>query len=172
MCPRGALRKTCTRRSCPYGTFGTSDGLYLNAAVVNNKFWQAFCEALERPEWIQDPRFASNAKRIENRTELTSLVAARFRENTRDFWIARLLERDVPSGPVHTIDEVVRDGYLDDAAMLVKVEHATSGTLTMPGIPIRMSSTPGSVRLAPPTLGQHNEVVLGTSASPSKHTKG
>jgi formyl-CoA transferase/CoA:oxalate CoA-transferase len=144
----------------PYGTFGTGDGLYLNAAVVNNKFWQAFCEALERPEWIQDPRFASNARRIENRTELTSLIAARFRDNTRDFWIARLLERDVPSGPVNTIDEVVRDGYLDEAGMLVKVDHANSGSLSMPGIPVRMSSTPGSVRLAPPALGQHTQAVL------------
>ena len=148
----------------PYGTFATSDGLYLNAAVVNNKFWQAFCEALERPEWIQEPRFAINAKRIENRAELISLIATRFRENTRDFWIARLLERDVPSGPVNTIDEVVKDGYLDEAGMLVKVEHATSGSISMPGIPIRMSSTPGAVRLAPPTLGQHNQAVLDESA--------
>ncbi len=148
----------------PYGTFGTSDGLYLNAAVVNNKFWKAFCEALERLEWVQDPRFVSNAKRIENRTELIALIAARFRESTRDVWIARLLERDVPAGPVNTIDEVVQDGYLDEAGMLVKVEHATSGSVSMPGIAIRMSSTPGSIRLAPPTLGQHNQAVLGESA--------
>ena len=130
----------------PYGTFIASDGLYLNAAVVNNKFWQAFCEALERPEWIHDPRFVINAKRIENRAELISLIAARFRENTRDVWIARLLERDVPAGPVNTIDEVVKDGYLDEAGMLVKVEHATSGSISMPGIAIRMSRTPGAVR--------------------------
>ena len=148
----------------PYGTFVASDGLYLNAAVVNNKFWQAFCEALERPEWIQDPRFTSNAKRIENRAELISLIAARFRENTRDAWIARLLERDVPAGPVNTIDEVIKDGYLDEAGMLVKFEHKTSGTISMPGIAIRMSSTPGAVRHAPPTLGEHNAAVLDESA--------
>ena len=148
----------------PYGTFVASDGLYLNAAVVNNKFWQAFCEALERPDWIQDPRFVINAKRIENRAELISLIAARFRENTRDVWIARLLERDVPAGPVNTIDEVVKDGYLDEAGMLVKVEHATSGSISMPGIAIRMSATPGAVRHAPPTLGEHNAAVLDESA--------
>lgn len=156
----------------PYGTYIASDGLYLNAAVVNNKFWQAFCEALERPEWIQDPRFAINAKRIENRAELTALIAERFRENTRDVWIARLLERDVPSGPVNAIDEVVRDGYLDEAGMLVNVQHAASGNITMPGIPIRMSSTPGAVRLAPPTLGQHNESVLDDKTGVSAHASG
>jgi crotonobetainyl-CoA:carnitine CoA-transferase CaiB-like acyl-CoA transferase len=140
----------------PYGTFMAKDGRYLNAAVPNNKFWAAFCAALDRPAWAQDARFATPAKRIENRADLIPMIAARFAEDTRDRWIERLLARDVPAGPVNTIDEVVNDGYLTEAGMLVDVEHPSCGKLTLPGIPIRMSDTPGAVRLAPPTLGQHN----------------
>jgi formyl-CoA transferase/CoA:oxalate CoA-transferase len=144
----------------PYGTFMAKDARYLNAAVPNNKFWAAFCNALERPAWLHDPRFATNAKRIENRSILIPMIAARFGEDSRDRWIERLLAQDVPAGPVNTIDEVVKDGYLDEVGMLVSIAHASCGNIAMPGIPIRMSATPGAVRLPPPTLGQHNKAVL------------
>ena len=145
----------------PYGTFMAKDERYLNAAVPNNKFWAAFCAALDRPDWAEDPRFATNAKRIANRSTLIPLIAARFGEDTRDRWIERLLARDVPAGAVNTIDEVVKDGYLDEVGMLVSMGHASCGKITAPGIPIRMSATPGAVRLPPPTLGQHNKALLG-----------
>jgi formyl-CoA transferase/CoA:oxalate CoA-transferase len=145
----------------PYGTFMAKDGRYLNVAVPNNKFWAAFCAALERPAWTDDPQFATNAKRIENRSTFVPLAAARFAEDTRDRWIKRLLARDVPAGPVNSIDEVVKDGYLDEVDMLVRMAHSSCGQVIAPGIPIRMSATPGAVRLPPPTLGQHNKAVLG-----------
>jgi crotonobetainyl-CoA:carnitine CoA-transferase CaiB-like acyl-CoA transferase len=146
----------------PYGTFMAKDARYLNIAVPNNKFWAAFCAALERPAWTDDPRFATNATRIENRDALIALIAARFAEDTRDRWIKKLLARDVPAGPVNTIDEAIKDGYLDEVDMLVSVAHGKYGKVSTPGIPIRMSETPGAVRLPPPTLGEHNAAVLGT----------
>ena len=157
----------------PYGTFMSKDGRYLNVTVPNNKFWGGFCEALDRPEWIDDARFATNAKRIANRSTLIPLASERFAADTRDRWIKRLLARDVPAGPVNTIDEVVKDGYLDEAGMLTSVRHAACGKVVLPGIPIRMSDTPGAVRLPPPTLGEHNKVVLGgrNQAAPGRRTK-
>lgn len=143
----------------PYGTFLTADGKYLNVCVVNNKFWHAFCAALERPEWAADPRFASNAQRIANRGVLIPLLVARFREDSRDQWIERLRGADIPAGPVNTIDEVITDGYLEEVGMLKRMTHPSSGTVTVPGIPIRLSRTPGAVRLPPPMLGQHAEIL-------------
>ena len=145
----------------PYGTFMAKDRRYLNVTVPNNKFWASFCIALARPAWADDPRFATNAKRIANRGSLIPLIATRFGEDTRNRWIKRLLARDVPAGPVNTIDEVVKDGYLDEVGMLVGMAHASCGKVTTPGIPIRLSATPGAVRLPPPALGQHNRAVLG-----------
>jgi tripartite ATP-independent transporter DctM subunit len=94
----------------PYGTYLTSDHRYLNVCVPNNKFWAAFCEAIDEPSLAADPRFATNADRVERRAELIPRLAARFREGTRDHWTDRLLARGIPAGPVNTIDEVVKDG--------------------------------------------------------------
>ncbi|MBL8381561.1 MAG: CoA transferase [Burkholderiales bacterium] len=150
----------------PYGTFLARDGRYLNVTVPNNKFWGAFCAALDRAAWADDPRFATNAKRIANRAVLIPLVAARFAEDTRNRWIKRLLARDVPAGPVNTIDEVVRDRYIEEAGMLVRMMHASCGEVVTPAIPIRMSATPGRVRLPPPRLGEHNDKLLGRMRRP------
>ncbi len=156
----------------PYGTFMAADGRYLNVTVPNNKFWAAFCKAIDRPAWVADARFADNARRIANRGILIDLIVARFGEDTRDRWIRRLLAADVPAGPVNTIDEVIKDGYVEQAGMLASLLHPSCGKLLLPGIPIRMSATPGALRLPPPELGQHNKAVLGparksrTRASP------
>lgn len=148
----------------PYGTFVTADDRYLNVCVPNNKFWGAFCEAIDEPGLASDPSFATNADRIERRDELIARLARRFRQGSRDHWIERLLGRGIPAGPVHTIDEVVKDGYVDEAGMLARLTHPACGPLVMPGIPIRLSTTPGAVRLAPPTLGQHTAKVLAAEA--------
>lgn len=143
----------------PYGTFLAGDGKYLNVCVVNNKFWRAFCGAMERPQWAEDSRFESNAQRIANRQALVPLLVGRFREQSRDIWIARLQAADIPAGPVNTIDEVVADGYLDEVGMVVRMAHKKCGTITVPGIPIRLSSTPGRVRRPPPLLGEHADAL-------------
>jgi crotonobetainyl-CoA:carnitine CoA-transferase CaiB-like acyl-CoA transferase len=145
----------------PYGTFVTADDRYLNVCVPNNKFWVAFCEAIDEPGLGDDARFATNADRIARRGELIPHLAARFRQGSRDHWIERLLARGIPAGPVHTLDEVVKDGYLDEAGMLARMSHPVCGPIVTPGIPIRLSATPGAVRAAPPTLGQHTDALLG-----------
>jgi crotonobetainyl-CoA:carnitine CoA-transferase CaiB-like acyl-CoA transferase len=145
----------------PYGTFVAQDERYLNVCVPNNKFWTAFCEAVDEPALGADPGFATNAQRIARRDELIARLAERFRTGSRDQWIERLLARGIPAGPVHTIDEVVKDGYVDEAGMLTRMNHPTCGPFVAPGIPIRLSATPGAIRLPPPTLGQHTTAVLG-----------
>ena len=140
----------------PYGTFMTADDKYLNVCVPNNKFWSAFCAALDRAAWATDVRFATNPERIANRVDLIALLVKRFREDTRDRWIERLHACDIPAGPVNTIDEAIEDGYFAEVGMLEKMAHAVSGPIVMPGIPIRLSDTPGAIRLPPPLLGEHN----------------
>lgn len=147
----------------PYGTFLAGDGKYLNVCVVNNKFWRAFCGAMERPQWAEDSRFETNAQRIANRQALVPLLVERFREQSRDRWIARLQTADIPAGPVNSIDEAIADGYLGEVGMLVRMDHKKCGAITVPGIPIRLSSTPGHVRRPPPLLGEH-DAALATPA--------
>ena len=144
----------------PYGTFLTADDRYLNVCVPNNKFWAAFCEAINEPALAQDPHFATNPDRIARRAELIARLVARFRQGTRDHWTERLLARGIPAGPVNTIDEVMKDGYLEEAGMVSRIPHPVCGTVVTPGLPIRLSATPGAVRLPPPTLGQHTAALL------------
>jgi len=147
----------------PYGTFVALDERYLNVCVPNNRFWVAFCEAIDEHELGADPEFATNAQRVARRRELISRLSARFRSGTRDQWIDRLLARGIPAGPVHTLDEVVKDGYVEEAAMLTRMKHPVCGPIVVPSIPIRLSASPGAIRLPPPTLGQHTSAVLGPS---------
>ncbi|MGE3521198.1 MAG: CaiB/BaiF CoA transferase family protein [Vicinamibacterales bacterium] len=144
----------------PYGTFVTADDKYLNICVPNDKFWSAFCDVIGRPEVGSDPRFADNAARVAHRSTLIPLLSARFREEARGYWIERLQHRGIPAGPVNTIEEALRDGYLAEVGMLETLEHPECGPLVLPGIPIRLSETPGSVRRPPPTLGEHNDEIL------------
>ena len=109
-------------------------------------------------------RFASNAKRIENRTELISLIAARFRENTRDVWIARLLERDVPAARSTPLMRSSRTVISTKPACWLKSNMRRPEPYRCPASRSVCRRTPGAVRLAPPTLGEHNAAVLDESA--------
>ena len=81
---------------------------------------------------------------------------------TRQSWIGRLQAAGVPGGSVRDLAEVFADPQLSARDMLTSVEHAAIGSLRLLGVPIKLSETPGSVRTAPPSLGQHTQAVLRT----------
>ena len=108
---------------------------YLNVCVPNNKFWAAFCEALGRARPRRRPRKLRHQRRAASlgAPSRSPRLAARFRTGTRDQWIERLLARGIPAGPVHTLDEVVKDGYLDEAGMLTRIDPSRrAGTVVVP----------------------------------------
>jgi crotonobetainyl-CoA:carnitine CoA-transferase CaiB-like acyl-CoA transferase len=79
---------------------------------------------------------------------------------TRAEWLEALTAAGVPCGAVRDVREVMRDPQVLARRMIEAVEHATLGPLRVLGTPIKLSATPGSVRTAPPTLGQHTDAVL------------
>jgi crotonobetainyl-CoA:carnitine CoA-transferase CaiB-like acyl-CoA transferase len=143
----------------PYETFATADG-DLALAVGNDGLWQAFCRAAELTDLAEDPRFASNALRLANYEALKPRLDAVFASRTRAEWTARLVEHGVPSGGVRTVDEVFADPQTIAREMVASVAHATLGDVKVTGVPVKLSGTPGSVRTAPPTLGQHTAAIL------------
>jgi crotonobetainyl-CoA:carnitine CoA-transferase CaiB-like acyl-CoA transferase len=78
----------------------------------------------------------------------------------RKDWIDRLSEVGVPCGAIRDLQEIFTDPQLVSREMIASVEHATAGTLRLVGIPVKLSDTSGTIRSAPPTLGQHTESVL------------
>lgn len=143
----------------PYQSFKTADG-YLVIGVASEGIWRRFCAAIGRAEWADNPRFAKNANRVENRGALVAAIAEIFQGRETDAWLKRLNEAGVPCAPVQTVDQVFKAPQVLHREMLVEVEHPTAGTMPMAGIPVKFSATPASVRLPPPLLGQHTEEVL------------
>jgi crotonobetainyl-CoA:carnitine CoA-transferase CaiB-like acyl-CoA transferase len=142
----------------PYETFTASDGDFV-LAVGNDDQWRTFCAVAELPE---DERFATNRQRVSGYDALRPFVAGRLRQKPRQTWIEALTKAGVPCGSVRTFDELFADPQLDAREMIAMVEHATIGPLKALGIPVKLSDTPGAVRTAPPTLGQHTDAVLRT----------
>ena len=140
----------------PYETFAASDGDFV-LAVGNDDQWRRFCAVAELPE---DPRFATNRQRVTAYDELRPFVADRLRTRPRQHWIERLNTAGVPCGSVRNLQELFDDPQLEAREMIARVEHATIGQLRTLGVNVKLSDTPGAVRSAPPTLGQHTDAVL------------
>ena len=148
----------------PYETFEAADGEFV-LAVGNDDLWRRFCTVAELSELAGHPRFVTNRARVEHYHELKPILVDRLRTRTRAAWIAALNAEGVPSGAVRDVAEVLNDPQLAAREMIQAVEHATLGTVRALGIPIKLSNTPGTVRTAPPTLGQHTDQILRTDLS-------
>lgn len=144
----------------PYQCFETSDGKYLTVAVGNDNLWKSFCNALGLEELIENPKFATNPKRVENRNELIPILTKIFLTKTREEWMEVLLKERVPCGPVYTMDEVFHDPQVLHRSMLVEIEHPKAGRIRQIGIPMKFSETPGKIKAPPPLLGQHTKEIL------------
>jgi crotonobetainyl-CoA:carnitine CoA-transferase CaiB-like acyl-CoA transferase len=144
----------------PYDTFSAADGeLFL--AVGNDDQFRRFCEATQLQALAADARFATNPDRVVNHEALRSQLAPVLREHPRAHWIELFAQTGVPCGAVRDVPEALADPQILARHMIEAVEHATAGLMNVLGVPIRLSETPGSVRTAPPTLGQHTTQVLG-----------
>jgi formyl-CoA transferase/CoA:oxalate CoA-transferase len=143
----------------PYETFATRDG-DVALAVGNDGLWQTFCRATGLAQLAADPRFATNALRLEHYADLRPRLEQVFLTKTRTEWHAILLEAGVPNGAVRSVEEVFADPQTLAREMVVTVPHATLGPVRVTGVPVKLSATPGSVRTGPPVLGQHTAAVL------------
>jgi len=140
----------------PYEVFSASDGDFV-LAVANDDLWRRFCEVADIEP---DDRFATNPQRVQRYGELRLLVADRLSRRTRQDWLARLGAAGVPCGLVRDLGELFADPQVAAREMVAEIEHRTIGPLRILGVPIKLSDTPGAVRTAPPTLGEHTDAVL------------
>lgn len=144
----------------PYGVFQTADGP-LNIAPATTDMWRKLCTLLDLDALVDDPRFASNAARIEHRNELKILIEEKLKANTRDAWSRLLLGADIPAGPINNLADVFADEQVLHSGLVEVVEHPELGRLRQVGSPIKLEAMNGaSIRRAPPLLGQHTFEVL------------
>jgi crotonobetainyl-CoA:carnitine CoA-transferase CaiB-like acyl-CoA transferase len=143
----------------PYQTFRASDG-HVNVGVANNALFERFCRALELEELLEDERFTDNPTRVAHRRELVPIIERRVRALTKAEVVRRLREANVPVGPINSLDEVFADPVVRHLGLVAEVDHPTAGRVRAPGIPVRLSGTPPSVRRHPHELGEHTDEIL------------
>jgi crotonobetainyl-CoA:carnitine CoA-transferase CaiB-like acyl-CoA transferase len=142
----------------PYQAFATRDG-HVVVAVGNDGQFERLCEVMGKPELSADPRFATNAARVENRAALVPVLAALLATRPTREWVEALERAGVPCGPINDLAQVFEDPQVRFRGLRVEVPHPLAGTVPVVASPMRLSETP--VRHGtPPLLGEHTREVL------------
>jgi len=150
---------TAYKALLPYQTFRTKTK-DLALAVGSDRLWRIFCPIMGLEEMWDDPRFATNAARVQNRVELIARLQEVFLTKPYEEWEELLLKHGIPVGAINTIDQVVEHPQVKVRDMIVESEHPVAGKVKSVGVPVKLSKTPGSVREPAPLLGQHTDEVL------------
>ncbi len=144
----------------PFEPFETADGEIMVAAG-NDELWTRLCRALDIPDLANDVRFVTNPKRHAYYAEMRAALDAIFRTRPTTDWLTLLDAAGVPNGPINDIADVVHDPQVLAREMMQTVGHPVAGATQLPGIPIKLSATPGAIRRPAPILGEHTAEVLG-----------
>jgi crotonobetainyl-CoA:carnitine CoA-transferase CaiB-like acyl-CoA transferase len=144
----------------PYETYRCQDA-YINLACGNDAMWQRFCKAIEQASWADDPRFRTNADRVQHRRQLSALLEPVLLQKTAQEWIDILRQVGIPCGRIQSVSEVCESPQVQAREMVVSIEHPKAGSIRVTGVPIKLSETPGMVTTPPPLLGEHTTQILG-----------
>lgn len=146
---------------CPYQTFPTQNGFF-NLAVGNDKLWRSLCEVINRPEWIDDERFETNAARVTHRDCLVGRLEELFVTHDTEYWMKLLQSHHIPCGPIYRFSEIYQDPHVRQHHMVFKMEHPRAGHISQVNTPIKFSGDPEwePNYSPPPLLGQHNAEIL------------
>jgi len=143
----------------PFGLVPAKDG-FIALACHSDEFWASLCRIIGRPELIGDPRFGSREGRASHQDAVYEAVGAFTLRHTRRELMA-LLGGQVPFGPVFDVGDIVADPHFKVREMVVELDHpGVKQKLTVAGVPIRLSGTPGGVRRRAPLLGEQTDEVL------------
>lgn len=143
----------------PYQTFRTRTR-DVAIGIGSDKLWRAFCPLIGLTPMADDPRYVTNAARNANRGSLIAALQEAFLTKTYEEWEAILLPAGIPMGAINTIDAVVEHPQVAARGVLSDCDHPAAGRIRMVGPPVRMSDTPGAVRIPAPLLGEHTDEIL------------
>lgn len=153
----------------PYQVFRAADQDFI-IACGNDKQFLALSAAIGLPDLPNDPRFKSNALRIQHRSEIGDLLGQHFLTNTAKHWVEAIHAVKVPVGLINNLEQAFNEPQVQARNMLVEIEHPLKEKLTVIGSPIKMSRTPVEYRKAPPLLGEHTDEILGRIVDAEKLT--
>jgi len=144
----------------PYQGFMCQDGKYINVAVGSERIWERFCQAMNLMHMWDDPLYANNGDRVNQRGKIVPLLQEIFLTRSVAEWVNDLQAANVPCGPINDIADVFSDPQVLARNMLQEMKHPTLGPIKQTGLPIKFSETPGGLDRHPPLLGEHNHEIL------------
>ncbi|WP_336328204.1 CaiB/BaiF CoA transferase family protein [Halovenus sp. HT40] len=143
----------------PYQAFPTKDD-YVVVACASENIWPRFCRALDREELIDDDRFATNAKRVDNREKLEAILTEEIEVYTTDEIVEHLQEYDVPARAVNDMADVFSHPQIEARNMRRTMEHPTVGEVEMPDSPMNFQNGATAFDEHPPLLGEQTTEIL------------
>jgi crotonobetainyl-CoA:carnitine CoA-transferase CaiB-like acyl-CoA transferase len=144
----------------PYQAFQTRDG-HVVLSIGNDPTFKRFCQNFGLADLLADPRFATNAARVENRALVTAALAPVMKKRTTAEWVEALEALSIGGGPINTLRDVFADPQVTARGVVVHMAHAAAPQgVDVIANPVRLSETPADYRLPPPLLGEHTAVVL------------
>jgi formyl-CoA transferase/CoA:oxalate CoA-transferase len=150
----------------PYQVFPTADDP-LMVAVGSDGLWRRFTAATGLGELTDDPRFATNPDRVQNRDTLIPRITEALAARGCAEWTELLSKAGVPAGPVNTVPAALAQPQVAAREMVVEMEHPAAGVLKVLGTPLKLSAQPASIRRPPPMLGEHTDDILAEAGYPA-----
>ncbi len=139
--------------------FDTKDG-YMIAGTVAHREWVAFCQAVEKPEWLEDPRFSSSAGLARHAEARIQLMASVMATRTTADWLERLDAAQVPCAPVLSRDQLSQHPQIIENKLIVESEHPRTGRMQQARPAARFEGTPSGLHRPAPLVGEHTDEVL------------
>jgi crotonobetainyl-CoA:carnitine CoA-transferase CaiB-like acyl-CoA transferase len=145
--------------AAPIGVFQAADGP-LQMTLGGERVWRKFVEnIIEKPEWLTDPRYATNSARVANQEQLRREIEAIFATQPRDAWVDAMRAGGVPGGPIRTVGEAVDSGEVQDRGLVGTAPHSGGHEVPVALNPIRFAKTPVRHPMGAPLLGEHTAAI-------------
>jgi crotonobetainyl-CoA:carnitine CoA-transferase CaiB-like acyl-CoA transferase len=133
---------------------------YVAVLPYTDKQWWAFLEAAGYPELKQDPRFKDHTSRNENVHEIYDILSQMIATKSVAYWVALCEKAQIPVSPVVSLEDVINDPHIKDFGLFEDHEHPSEGPVTLTGMPVTFSKSPGSIRTMAPRFGENGVEVL------------
>ena len=146
-------------RVAPSNVYPTSDGQWVLIAANQDAVFARLCAAMNRAEFVNDPRYARHIERGEHQAELDELIAQWSCTHSQQHLLALMELHGVPAGLIYRAPDMLADPHFQARQAIVEVPHPDFGTLHMQNVTPHLSASPGSIRSPSPQFGQHNDEV-------------
>jgi crotonobetainyl-CoA:carnitine CoA-transferase CaiB-like acyl-CoA transferase len=143
----------------PYQVFETADGAIM-LTIGNDPTFARFCAAFGAPEWLADPRLATNAARVQNRALVSEKLNPLFKLHATAWWVENLDAHKIGYGPINRLSDVFNDPHVIARGNVIEMTHSSGVEIKLVANPVRLSETPPTYRIAPPKLGEYTDEIL------------